>query len=68
MSKIELLKQLGVEPILCDVFDRARLIQSVQDFAPGVVLNELTDLPDDLVNIDPHAELNARIRTEGNRT
>jgi len=36
-------------------------------FAPDVILNELTDLPDDAANIDAHAELNARIRTEGNQ-
>jgi uncharacterized protein YbjT (DUF2867 family) len=58
-GKVELLTRLGAEPILCDVFDRAALIQAVHDFAPVVVLYELTDLPD--------AHLNARIRTEGNQ-
>jgi GDP-D-mannose dehydratase len=28
-------------------------------------MNELTDLPDDAAQISEHAELNARIRTEG---
>ncbi|WP_369374169.1 NAD-dependent epimerase/dehydratase family protein [Promicromonospora sp. Populi] len=66
-SKIDLLRQLGAEPILCDVFDREALIQAVRDFAPDVILNELTDLPDDVASIGAHAELNARIRTEGNQ-
>ena len=66
-DKTELLSRLGAEPILCDVFDRERLIQAVRDFAPDVILNELTDLPDDLESIGAHAELNARIRTEGNQ-
>ncbi len=66
-SKTELLSQLGAEPILCDVFDREALIQAVGDFKPDVVLNELTDLPDDAARISELADRNARIRTEGTR-
>ena len=66
-SKTELLAHLGAEPILCDVFDRDALIQAVRDFKPDVILNELTDLPDEVEKIGDHAELNARIRTEGNQ-
>ena len=66
-SKTELLSHLGAEPILCDVFDREALIQAVRDFKPDIILNELTDLPDDAAQISEHASLNARIRTEGNQ-
>jgi hypothetical protein len=66
-SKTELLSHLGAEPILCDVFDRQALIQAVRDFKPDVVLNELTDLPDDATQISDLADRNARIRTEGTR-
>jgi hypothetical protein len=66
-SKTELLNHLGAEVILCDVFDRQALIQAVRDFKPDVVLNELTDLPDDVAQISEYADLNARIRTEGNQ-
>jgi uncharacterized protein YbjT (DUF2867 family) len=66
-SKTELLSHLGAEPILCDVFDREALIKAVGDFKPDVVLNELTDLPDDAALIGERADLNARIRTEGTR-
>jgi nucleoside-diphosphate-sugar epimerase len=66
-SKMALLGQLGAEPILCDVFDRDALIQSIGNFKPDVILNELTDLPDEAEKIGDHAELNARIRTEGNQ-
>ena len=66
-GKADLLRQLGAEAIVCDVFDRERLVQVVRDFAPDVILNELTDLPDDVGSIGAHAELNARIRTEGNQ-
>src|SRR5712672_789892 len=63
-SKTALLARLGAEPILCDVFDRDALIQAVRDFKPDVILNELTDLPDEVEKIGDHAGLNARIRTE----
>lgn len=66
-GKTDLLTRLGAEPILCDVFDRDALIKAVRDFAPDVILNELTDLPDEVKKIGEHGELNARIRTEGNQ-
>jgi nucleoside-diphosphate-sugar epimerase len=66
-SKTALLAQLGAEPILCDVFDRDALILAVRTFKPDVILNELTDLPDEVDKIGDHARLNARIRTEGNQ-
>lgn len=66
-GKAELLRQLGAQPILCDVFDREALFQAVHDFKPEVVLNELTDLPDDAAQIPQYAERNARIRTAGNQ-
>jgi uncharacterized protein YbjT (DUF2867 family) len=66
-DKLDELRLLGAEPIRCDVFDREALIRVVGDFAPGVILNELTDLPDDAASIRAHESLNARIRTEGNQ-
>ena len=66
-SKMELLGRVGAQAILCDVFDREALIQAVRDFKPDVVLNELTDLPDDAGRISEFSSLNARIRTEGNQ-
>jgi nucleoside-diphosphate-sugar epimerase len=66
ISKLDLVRNLGAEPIVCDVFDRERLIQTVREFKPDFIVNELTDLPDDVTKIGEYAELNARIRTEGN--
>ncbi len=66
-GKTEALRDLGAEPILCDVFDWDTLIQAVGDFKPDVILNQLTDLPDDVTLISAHTHLNARIRTEGNQ-
>jgi nucleoside-diphosphate-sugar epimerase len=62
----EVLAGLGAEPVVCDVFARDALIDAVRSFAPDVVLNELTDLPDDAAQIGDYAARNARIRTEGN--
>ena len=66
-GKAEHLAELGAEPIVVDVFDRDALIRAVVEFTPDVILNELTDLPDDVTKIGDHSELNARIRTEGNQ-
>ena len=66
-NKTALLSHLGAEPILCDVFDREALIQAVRDFKPDVMLNELTDLPDNAGQISKFEALNARIRTERNQ-
>jgi nucleoside-diphosphate-sugar epimerase len=55
---------LGAQAITGDVFDANGLARAVSDFAPDVVINQLTDLPDDFAQIAP--EPNRRIRTEGN--
>ncbi len=64
-DKARLLSVLGAEPILCDVFDWDALMQATSAFGPDLILNQLTDLPDDVAQLKGHAELNARIRTEG---
>jgi nucleoside-diphosphate-sugar epimerase len=64
-GKADLIAELGGEPIICDVFDRDTLIKAIVDFQPDFILNQLTDLPDDVTKIPEHGELNARIRTEG---
>ncbi|MEB3071420.1 NAD-dependent epimerase/dehydratase family protein [[Mycobacterium] vasticus] len=66
-EKADRLAQLGAQPIVCDVFDRPALTRAVRSFAPGVLLHELTDLPDDLVDLPEESLLNARIRAEGTR-
>jgi NAD(P)-dependent dehydrogenase (short-subunit alcohol dehydrogenase family) len=66
-SKADRLTELGAQPIVVDVFDRETLISAVMEFAPDVILNELTDLPDDVGKIAQFGHLNARIRTEGNQ-
>jgi nucleoside-diphosphate-sugar epimerase len=66
-GKADLVTSLGAQPVIVDVFDRDGLIAAVVEFAPDIILNELTDLPDDITKIAEHGELNARIRTKGSQ-
>lgn len=68
-AKAPALRALGVEPVVVDVFDAARLKRAVADARPDIVVHQLTDLPPGL---DPSrmAEArarNARLRDEGTR-
>ena len=64
-GKAGLLKELGAEPVVCDVFEAEGLLQAVTAFRPGVVMHQLTDLPDDPAGIGETAAVNARVRREG---
>ena len=66
-GKVEELCAAGVTPILCDVFDDKSLVAAVKDFQPDLVVHQLTDLPDDLVQLPDFLPRNARIRSEGTR-
>jgi nucleoside-diphosphate-sugar epimerase len=66
-SQPEVVERLGAEPVVCDVYDRERLVRVVADFAPDLVLHELTDLPDDYGELEAWLGRNRRIRTEGTR-
>jgi nucleoside-diphosphate-sugar epimerase len=65
ITKLELLRELGATPLLCDVYDRKLLLKSVLDFAPDIVMHQLTDLPDESDLIPSFVQANNRIRTEG---
>ena len=64
-AKGNVLRSLGATPVVCDVYDRARLVEAMSMFRPELVIDELTDLDDDAKRLD--AAANARIRTEGTR-
>jgi nucleoside-diphosphate-sugar epimerase len=66
-SQPDVVERLGAEPVVCDVYDLERLRRVVHDFAPDLVLHELTDLPDDIAELEAALERNARIRAEGTR-
>lgn len=68
-SKLELLRSLGAEPVMCDAFDRDGLMSAVEAAQPEVVIHELTDIPRaiDPRKIDEQFATNDRLRREGTR-
>jgi uncharacterized protein YbjT (DUF2867 family) len=66
-EKVEALRELGAQPVVCDVFDAAALAEAVEASRPELVMHELTDLPDEEDSIPEFAARNSRIRTEGTR-
>lgn len=66
-SQGELVRDLGAEPIVCDVYDVEKLKELVGAFDPEIVVHLLTDLPDELDELPGYLERNARIRREGTR-
>ncbi len=68
-DKAGLLRELGVEPVVVDVFDAPALRAVVADARPEVVIHQLTDLPHALEASEMAAALvrNARLREEGTR-
>ncbi len=63
--KAERVRELGAAPVVIDVYDAEALRAAVVDFAPDLVMYQLTDLPDDASRIAERGAANARIRTEG---
>ncbi len=66
-ARAQTLRTVGVEPVVCDVFDGAALTAAVRAFAPETVIHQLTDLPDQLDQLQEYAERNDRIRIDGTR-
>jgi NAD(P)-dependent dehydrogenase (short-subunit alcohol dehydrogenase family) len=64
-QKAHALRALGAKPVVCDVYDVPALVQAVDRFAPALVLNELTDLPDELEHLEGWRPANRRMRGEG---
>jgi len=66
-EKADRLRELGAEPVVCDVFDAEALREAVVAAAPELVMHQLTDLPDEAGLIPEFVSRNNRIRTEGTR-
>lgn len=64
-QKIPVLHKLGALTSLCDIYEKSEFINTVEAFKPDVFINQLTALPDNPDQIQKHANLNNRIRTEG---
>jgi hypothetical protein len=58
-EKAQLLRELGAEPVLCNVYDEPALLSIARRVRPQIVVNFLTDLS------AGSAEANARVRREG---
>lgn len=66
-EKVNSVRALGAEPVVCDVYDADALSAAIDAFSPDAVMHQLTDLPDSVEKIPEFAERNDRIRTEGTR-
>jgi uncharacterized protein YbjT (DUF2867 family) len=66
-GNVELLRALGAEPVVADVYDAGALCRAVVDFRPDAVVHQLTDLPDDASRLSESRATNARIRRKGTR-
>lgn len=66
-GKAELIRELGAEPFVCDVYDPPHLNDAVASFRSEMVMHQLTDLPDEVDRIAEYGARNDRIRLEGTR-
>jgi nucleoside-diphosphate-sugar epimerase len=66
-KKLDKLYESGTEPILCDVFDAERLGSVVAEAEPDAVINQLTDLPQNLNprKLKEYYAANNRVRRDG---
>jgi nucleoside-diphosphate-sugar epimerase len=64
-----MLREMGVEPVVVDVFDAGALRKALADAQPEVVIHQLTDLPHALEasKMTDGLVRNARLREEGTR-
>ena len=66
-QKAAALRALGAAPAICDVYEADALREAVVSADADAVVHLLTDLPDDMTDIDGFTAANARIRREGTR-
>ncbi len=64
-NKVSLISGVGAEPVVCDVYDFNNLNRSIVGFSPDLIVDQLTDLPDSVLDIPSQSMANNRIRTEG---
>jgi nucleoside-diphosphate-sugar epimerase len=69
-AKAAILQSLGASPVVVDALDEPALHRAVVDFAPDVVMNQLTDLPQryNPRKLGPYYERTSRLRVESTRT
>ena len=67
-GKTDGLREAGVTPVLCDIFDQRSLLAAVKDFHPDIIVHQVTDLPDEIEKLADFLPGNDRVRSEGTRT
>jgi len=68
-AKADWLRSIGVEPVVVNVFDDESLLDAVVQSGAGIVVHQLTDLPQirDPASMAAALERNARLREVGTR-
>jgi hypothetical protein len=66
-ENVNLLQELGAVPIVCDVYQAGKLQEVMADFHPDIVVQQLTDLPDDVARLFQYSSRNDRMRREGTK-
>jgi uncharacterized protein YbjT (DUF2867 family) len=66
-EKAAALRDIGVAPVVGDVYDAGAIERAVAVAKPDALLNLLTDLPDDPAQLGERMPANNRIRREGSR-
>jgi nucleoside-diphosphate-sugar epimerase len=66
-EKAPVIEALGADAIVCDVYDRAALADAIAGARPEILVNALSDLPDELGDAAGSGGASARIRREGSR-
>ena len=68
-EKAQMLRDIGVEPVIVDVFNEPRLLEVVRHAEPEIVVHQLTDLPPalDPTKMAEALVRNARLRKIGTR-
>ena len=66
-EKADLLRSLGADPVICDVYDADALTDAVVACQADAIVDLLTDLPDDEDSIPKFEAANARMRRDGTR-
>lgn len=64
-ARVEPLRRLGADPVVCDVFDRKRLLDVVGAAGPDAVIHELTSIPN---RMNPRRVSQEMAATNGLRT
>ena len=68
-NKIELLENIGVKPVVIDVYDEKKLEDILTTIKPTIVMHQLTDLPAGLdpAKMDEALVSNAKLRDIGTK-